>query len=129
MQNILPTNSVICTSVPIRGVTQLGVRSYPTGSSAPQAITTTFFMLCFGYTSLHHCVVQINPSLLTYSGTGRACLSSPLESLSDLSRQSTRSLRTPLHRAGAPIWGIPRFRVFGPIQTACSISIVWNSRR
>ena len=26
-----------------------------------------------------------------------------------------------------PLWGIPRFWVFGPIQTASSISAVWNS--
>ena len=31
-------------------------------------------------------------------------------------------------RGGAPTWGIPRFRVPGPIQTASSTSTVWSSR-
>ena len=32
-------------------------------------------------------------------------------------------------RGGALIWGIPRFQVPGPVQTASSTSIVWSSRR
>ena len=32
-------------------------------------------------------------------------------------------------RGGALTWGIPRFRVPGPVQTASSISIVWSSKR
>ena len=36
--------------------------------------------------------------------------------------------RTPPIRAGAPTWGIPRFRVPGPIQTASSTSTVWSSK-
>ena len=36
---------------------------------------------------------------------------------------------TPPIRAGAPTWGIPRFRVPGPLQTASSTSTVWSSRR
>ena len=38
-------------------------------------------------------------------------------------------LRTPPRRGGALTWGIPRFWVFGPLQTASSTSIVWSSRR
>ena len=45
--NSLPTSSVVCTSVPVHGFTQLGFRSYPTGSYAPEAITTTYS--CYGY--------------------------------------------------------------------------------
>ena len=36
---------------------------------------------------------------------------------------------TPLRRGGALTWGIPRFRVPGPIQTASSTSIVWSSKQ
>ena len=42
LQNILTTSSVVYTSVPVHGITQLGFRSHPTGSSAPEAITMTF---------------------------------------------------------------------------------------
>ena len=42
MPNIPTTISVIHTSVPVHGITQLGIRSYPTGLSAPEPITTTF---------------------------------------------------------------------------------------
>ena len=41
--NILPTSSDVYTSVPVHEVTKLGIRSYPTGSSAPEAITFSFF--------------------------------------------------------------------------------------
>ena len=45
MPNILPISSVVYGSVPVHGVTQLGFRSHPTGSSTPEAITTTFSFL------------------------------------------------------------------------------------
>ena len=51
-----------------------------------------------------------------YSSNGKTCRSSCQESLPDLSRLSSRFSRTPLPRAGAPIWRIPRLRVFGPIS-------------
>ena len=40
--NILPSNSVVYTSVSVHGVTKLGFRSHPTGSSTPEDITMTF---------------------------------------------------------------------------------------
>ena len=40
-----------------------------------------------------------------------------------------RFSRMPPGRAGAPTWGIPRFRVPGPSQTASSTSTVWSSKR
>ena len=44
-------------------------------------------------------------------------------------RRNSRVLRMLPLRGGTLTWGIPRFRVPGPIQTASSISIVWSSRR
>ena len=42
LQYILPICSVFWTSVPVHGmITQLGLRPHPTGSSAPETITTT----------------------------------------------------------------------------------------
>ena len=41
VRNILPTNSVISTSVPVHWITQLGLGSHPTGSSTPEATTAT----------------------------------------------------------------------------------------
>ena len=41
MPNILPENLVAHRSVPIYGITQLGLGSHPTGSSTLEAITTT----------------------------------------------------------------------------------------
>ena len=40
--NIFPSISVVYTRVPVYGVTQLGFRSHSTGSSTPEALTTTF---------------------------------------------------------------------------------------
>ena len=44
MPNILPENLVIQRSVPIYGITQLGLRSHPTGSSTLEALTTLSFI-------------------------------------------------------------------------------------
>ena len=60
--------------------------------------------------------------LQTFCGTGRTHVFLPQESL------SARFLRTPPRRGGALTWGIHRFWVPGPIQTANSTSIVWSSK-
>ena len=44
MLNILPENLVVQRSVPIYGITQLGLRSHPTGSSTLEALTTLSFI-------------------------------------------------------------------------------------
>ena len=44
MPNILPENLVIQRSVPVYGITQLGLRSHPTGSSTLEALTTLSFI-------------------------------------------------------------------------------------
>ena len=44
MPNILPENLVIYRGIPIYGITQLGLRSHPTGSSTLAAITTLSFI-------------------------------------------------------------------------------------
>ena len=44
MPNILPENLVVQRSVPIYGITQLGLRSHPTGSSTLEALTTLSFI-------------------------------------------------------------------------------------
>ena len=44
MPNILPENLVIQRSVPIYGITQLGLRSHPTGSSTLEALTTLSYI-------------------------------------------------------------------------------------
>ena len=107
MQNISPNSSVIFTSVPFHGVTELGIRSYPTGSWAPEAITTTF--LCYGsvspvYTTASFRPISIANLLLHWQYLSFLTSGIP----TNLSRWSSRFLRTPLQRAGAPIWGNPR---------------------
>ena len=68
--------------------------------------------------------------LVTFYGAGRTHVFLPQKSLSACFRRSSRFfLRTPPRRGGALTWGIPRFRVPGPIQTASSTSVVWSSRR
>ena len=44
LPNILPENLVAQRSVPIYGITQLGLRSHPTGSSTLEALTTLSFI-------------------------------------------------------------------------------------
>ena len=45
VRSILPSNSVVSMCFPIHGFTQLGLRSYPSGSFVPEAITTLFSFL------------------------------------------------------------------------------------
>ena len=45
MRTILPSSSVLPSSVPIYGLTQLGLRSHPSGSFVPETITTLFSFL------------------------------------------------------------------------------------
>ena len=75
-----------------------------------------------------HRVDQIHWSLPAFYGTGKTYIFLPQESLSALFRRISQFLRTLPLRGGALTWGIPRFRVPGPVQTASSISIVWSSR-
>ena len=42
VQNILPNSFVIQRSVPVHGITQLGLRTHPTGSVTHEALTMTF---------------------------------------------------------------------------------------
>ena len=93
--NILPENLVIQRSIPIYGITQLGLRSHPTGSSTLSFIrsdkpvfNTVVFRPCY-------------PT----QGSGRTYRFSHQESLSDLSRWSSPFSRMSRPRAGAPTWG------------------------
>ena len=68
-------------------------------------------------------------SLPTNFGDGWTHFFLPQESRSAHFRRKLRFLRTPPIRGGANTWGIPRFRVPGPLQTASSTSTVWSSKR
>ena len=74
--NILPTSSVVYTSVPVHGITQLGFRSHPSGSFIPEAITT--FSLVRSDQPVY--TIASIESLPTYSGSGRTFLTSFLTS-------------------------------------------------
>ena len=108
---------VVHSSVLVHGVIQLGFRSYPTGSSAPSQ--QHFHSL--GLTNWFIPLRLSDPLVLVNLLNSSICLYLPLESLSDLSMRSSRFLQMPLPRAGAPIWGIPRFQVLGPVQTTSSL--------
>ena len=84
------------------GVTHLGFRSYLTGLSISEAITMTFSFFrsdkpVYTTTSFR----PISPCQPTQA-IARPVLSYLWNPQSDLSRQSSQFLRTPLHRVGAP---------------------------
>ena len=64
--NILPTSSVVYTSVPVHGVTKLGIRSYPSGSSAPEAIPFHSLGLTNRFTPLHRSDPLVLANLLRH---------------------------------------------------------------
>ena len=96
-----PLSQFVYTSVPTHRVTQLGFSSHPTGSLHLRQLQRHFYSL--GLTSRFTPLRRLDQPVLCqryllYTGLGR------------------------------PIWGIPRFWVLGPIQTASPISTVWNSK-
>ena len=125
--SILPPCSILHSSVPANRVTQLGLRSYPPGSFVPETPSTSFSFVRSDKPV--YATSSIRPSGPCQPSTcaGRTHVFLPQESLSACFRRSSRFLLTPPRRGGALTWGIPRFRVPGPIQTASSTSIVWNS--
>ena len=82
--NILPKSFVVYRSVPVYGITQLGLKSHPTGSFTPETITTTFSF--FRSDKLVYTTVSSDPLVLANLGNGRTYLFSHLESLSVPSR-------------------------------------------
>ena len=110
MPNILPNFSVVHSSVPVHGVTQLCFRS------APKAIITTFSFFRSDKpvytTALLRPITPCQPT----QAMGAPVFCYLWNPSSDLSRLSSRFLRMPLARAGAPIWGIPDFRYLEPFS-------------
>ena len=60
MRDFLGASIVTSTSVPVHGLTQLGFRSHPSGSSAPEA--TTASLSFFGSDKLVYTTVSIRPA-------------------------------------------------------------------
>ena len=104
--NILTTSSVVHTSVQVSLNWASGL--IPLGCLHPRPLR--YFHSLGLQTGLHHRVVQTRQSLPTYSGTGRACLFSPLESLyHDLYRRLYTGL-------GRPYEGFPDFEYSDPFR-------------
>ena len=107
--------SVMPTSVPAHGIPQLGFRSHPAGLSAPEATKMTFsFRPVYATMSIK----PTGPCQPTQALAGPIFL--------------VRMLRftwTSLHRGGAPIWGIPRFWVPGPVFDRELHINFWDSGR
>ena len=124
--SILPQDTNLYSGVPAYGVTQLGLRSYPTGSFVPETPSTLFPFIRSDRPV--YATASIRPSgpcqpTSAMAGPIFSYLRNPDPRLSSGSHDFYGCLR------GALTWGIPRFRVPGPVQTANSISIVWSSRR
>ena len=126
LQPINPAFPVISSSVCLHGVSPWGFRSHLAGS-APETATVTYISTQWVRpSSLLHPAGLTSQIFNHYCSRGRACPSSLLESLSDLSSWIQPFLWMPVHRGGVPIWGIPRFLEPGPEQTTSSTSTLWN---
>ena len=98
MQNILQISSVISTSVPVYGFTQLGLRSHPFGSSTPEATTATLsFFRPDKPVYITASVRPIGPCQPTLACTGRTHLFLFRESPPGLSRQILKYLQMPIY--------------------------------
>ena len=125
--SILPQGTKLFSSVPASGVTQLGLRSYPSGSFVPETYSTSLsFVRSDRPVYATASIRPLGPCKPTSAMAGPAFsyLRNPDPPIS-----GGRFSRKPPIRAGAPTWGIPRFWVPGPLQTANSTSTVWSSKR
>ena len=122
------TSKYLFSSVPAYGITQLGLRFIPLGRLYLRPLQRHFHSL--GLTDRFTPPRRSDPLVLAnlLRHWQDLCFLTQ-ESLSARFRRTSRFLQTPPCRGGALTWGIPRFRVPGPVQTASSISIVWSSRR
>ena len=127
--SILPPCTNLYSSVPAYGVTQLGLRSYPSGSFVPETPSTSFSLVrsdrpVYATASIKP-IGPCQPSA-ALAGPTFSYLRNTYPHVSG----GLHDFYGPLHAGvGALTWGIPRFRVPGPQQTASSTSVVWNSRR
>ena len=124
--SILPQSTILFSSVPAYGVTQFGLRSYPSGLFVPETSPTSFSFITSDRPV--YATVSIRPSgpCQPTSAMAGPMFFLPQESRSARFRRTSRFLQTPPPRGGALTWGIPRFRVPGPFQTASSTLIVWS---
>ena len=113
LHSILSICSVISTNVSIHGITHLGIRSHPTGSSTNEAVTTTVSF--FSSDQTVYTTVSIRPvdpstpasavaERLSFFTTG-----SPIPII--------QYLWMSLPRVGMPIWGITHIGVWGILGT------------
>ena len=115
--SILPQSTILFSSVPAYGVTQFGLRSYPSGLFVPETSPTSFSFITPDRPV--YATVSIRPSgpCQPTSAMAGPMFFLPQESRSARFRRTSRLALT---------WGIPRFRVPGPFQTASSTLIVWS---
>ena len=110
MPDILPNRFVIQRSVPVHGITQLGLRSRATGSVTHEALTMTFSFVKADklvYTTVS--IRRFSPCHSTQAMEG---------SIFSHIWKTYPAFPGRVHRAGAPTWGIPRSWVFRPAQSA-----------
>ena len=124
---LLPCTN-LCSSDPAYGVTQLGLRSHPSGLLVPETPSTSFSFVRSDRPVYATASIRSSGPCQPSTALAGPTFFLPQESLSAHSMRSSRFLRMPPRRGGALTWVIPRFRVPGPIQTASSTSIIWSSR-
>ena len=129
MPNILPNSFVVQRSIPVQGITQLGLQSHPTGLITHEVLTMTLSFLMSEkpvYTTMS--IRPFNPCHPTQAVAGPFFLTSGIP-IRPLQAISSQFLQTPLPRASVLTWGILRSQVFGPVQNSHSASIFWSLRR
>ena len=125
--NILPEHSVVFSSVPIHGITQLGLRSHPTGSPVFEAPSTTFSFIRPDkpvYTTVS--VRPFSSCHLTQA------VAAPIFSHVNNPYSTFPAGVYDFHRRLYPGLGRPhgdsQMRVFEPVQNASSTFMCWSSR-
>ena len=128
--SILPPCTNVYSSVPAYGVTQLGLRSHPSGSLVPETPSTSFSF--------------VRSDRPVYGTASSIRPSGPCQPFTAMAGPTFSYLRNPsphvsggvhdfygrLHaRVGRSHEGFPDFGYLDPIQTASSTSTVWSSRR
>ena len=117
MPNILPNSSGIQRSVPVHGITQLGLRSHPTGTTTHEALTTTLLFTRSDRPVYFH--VSIRPfspchHTQTVAGPIVSHIRNPYPAFPGRCHDFHRRFYPDL---GDSTWGLTDFRCLEPLRT------------
>ena len=123
-------NFVVNRSVPIHGITRLGLMSHPTGSSTLESPTTTLSLIRSDepvYTTMSFRPFSPCHPTQAMAGPIVSHIRNPYPTFPGGVHNFLKPGPLASIQGWDATWGILRLRVFGPVQNASSTSVYWSS--